>query len=57
MKRKPRKKLLYFVKRNSSYVSGNGKPEKAFYISGNLNFLYFQEMKLCYILGKEYSEP
>ena len=42
--RKPRKNFLYFLKIRCSSISGNRKPEKTFYISGNGTFflsLYF----------------
>ena len=38
--RNPLKKLYVFSKENCSYISGNGKPKKALYISENGIFLY-----------------
>ena len=40
---KPRKNFLYFLKKNCSYISGNGKPEKKYFRKQKpqKNFLYF----------------
>ena len=41
--RVPQKNYFLLSKKSFSYISGNGNPEKTFYISGNGIFFIFHE--------------